>query len=68
MQVTVEPELAHGGAAIARVEGRVVFVEGAAPGETVGAVSASAPKPTAAPHVSMVGRDWGWLFPLAWSI
>ena len=35
MQVTVEPELAHGGAAIARVEGRVVFVEGAAPGETV---------------------------------
>ena len=35
MQVTVEPELAHGGAAIARVDGRVVFVEGAAPGETV---------------------------------
>lgn len=35
MRVTVEPELAHGGAAIARVEGRVVFVEGAAPGETV---------------------------------
>jgi 23S rRNA (uracil1939-C5)-methyltransferase len=35
VQVTVEPELAHGGAAIARVDGRVVFVEGAAPGETV---------------------------------
>ncbi len=34
MQVTVS-ELAHGGAAIARVDGRVVFVEGAAPGETV---------------------------------
>jgi 23S rRNA (uracil1939-C5)-methyltransferase len=35
VQLTVEPELAHGGAAIARVDGRVVFVEGAAPGETV---------------------------------
>jgi len=30
-------ELAHGGAAITRVEGRVVFVEGALPGETVAA-------------------------------
>jgi 23S rRNA (uracil1939-C5)-methyltransferase len=28
-------ELAHGGAALARVDGRVVFVEGAIPGETV---------------------------------
>jgi 23S rRNA (uracil1939-C5)-methyltransferase len=28
-------ELAHGGAAVARVDGRVVFVEGALPGETV---------------------------------
>jgi 23S rRNA (uracil1939-C5)-methyltransferase len=28
-------ELAHGGAAVTRVEGRVVFVEGALPGETV---------------------------------
>jgi len=27
--------LAHGGAALARIDGRVVFVEGAAPGETV---------------------------------
>ncbi|HYM49184.1 MAG TPA: class I SAM-dependent RNA methyltransferase [Candidatus Limnocylindrales bacterium] len=35
MQLTVEPELAHGGEAIARVDGRVIFVEGAAPGETV---------------------------------
>ena len=35
MQVTVEPKLAHGGAAIARVDGRIVFVEGALPGETV---------------------------------
>jgi 23S rRNA (uracil1939-C5)-methyltransferase len=35
VQLTVERELAHGGAAIARVDGRVVFVEGAAPGETV---------------------------------
>ncbi len=37
MEVTVG-ELAHGGAAVARVEGRVVFVEGAAPGEAVEAV------------------------------
>jgi 23S rRNA (uracil1939-C5)-methyltransferase len=28
-------ELAHGGAAVARVDGRIVFVEGAIPGETV---------------------------------
>jgi 23S rRNA (uracil1939-C5)-methyltransferase len=35
VQVTVDKELAHGGAAIARVDGRVVFVEGALPGETV---------------------------------
>ena len=34
MQLTVG-ELAHGGAALARVDGRVVFVEGAIPGETV---------------------------------
>jgi 23S rRNA (uracil1939-C5)-methyltransferase len=34
VQLTVG-ELAHGGAALARVEGRVVFVEGAIPGETV---------------------------------
>jgi 23S rRNA (uracil1939-C5)-methyltransferase len=34
VQLTVG-ELAHGGAAVARVEGRVVFVEGAIPGETV---------------------------------
>jgi len=34
VQVTVG-ELAHGGAALARVDGRVVFVEGAIPGETV---------------------------------
>lgn len=34
MELTVG-ELAHGGAAIARVDGRVVFVEGALPGETV---------------------------------
>ncbi len=34
MQLTVG-ELAHCGAALARVEGRIVFVEGAAPGETV---------------------------------
>ena len=35
MQLTVGEELAHGGAAVARVDGRVVFVEGALPGETV---------------------------------
>jgi 23S rRNA (uracil1939-C5)-methyltransferase len=34
VQLTVG-ELAHGGAALARVDGRVVFVEGAIPGETV---------------------------------
>lgn len=34
MQLTVG-ELAHGGAAVARIDGRVVFVEGALPGETV---------------------------------
>ena len=34
MRLTVG-ELAHGGAALARVDGRVVFVEGALPGETV---------------------------------
>ena len=34
MQLTVG-ELAHGGAAVARVDGRVVFVDGALPGETV---------------------------------
>ncbi|HVH65438.1 MAG TPA: class I SAM-dependent RNA methyltransferase [Candidatus Acidoferrum sp.] len=34
MELTVG-ELAHGGAAIARVDGRVVFVDGALPGETV---------------------------------
>ena len=34
MELTVG-ELAHGGAAVARVDGRVVFVEGALPGETV---------------------------------
>ncbi|HEY4845779.1 MAG TPA: class I SAM-dependent RNA methyltransferase [Candidatus Dormibacteraeota bacterium] len=34
MELTVG-ELAHGGAALARVDGRVVFVEGAIPGETV---------------------------------
>ena len=34
MRLTVG-ELAHGGAAVARVDGRVVFVEGAIPGETV---------------------------------
>jgi 23S rRNA (uracil1939-C5)-methyltransferase len=34
LEVTVG-ELAHGGAAVTRVEGRVVFVEGALPGETV---------------------------------
>ena len=34
MQLTVG-ELAHGGAAVARIDGRVVFVEGAIPGETV---------------------------------
>ena len=34
VQVTVG-ELAHGGAALARVDGRVIFVEGAIPGETV---------------------------------
>jgi 23S rRNA (uracil1939-C5)-methyltransferase len=34
VQITVG-ELAHGGAAVARVDGRVVFVEGAIPGETV---------------------------------
>ncbi len=34
MQLTVG-ELAHGGSALARVDGRVVFVEGAIPGETV---------------------------------
>src|SRR3981081_636089 len=34
MQLTVG-ELAHGGAALARVDGRVVFVEGGIPGETV---------------------------------
>jgi 23S rRNA (uracil1939-C5)-methyltransferase len=34
VQVTVG-ELAHGGAAVARIDGRVVFVEGAIPGETV---------------------------------
>ena len=34
MQLTVG-ELAHGGAALARVDGRIVFVEGAIPGETV---------------------------------
>jgi 23S rRNA (uracil1939-C5)-methyltransferase len=34
VEVTVG-ELAHGGAAVARVDGRVVFVEGAMPGETV---------------------------------
>ncbi len=28
-------ELAHGGAAVARIDGRIVFVEGALPGETV---------------------------------
>lgn len=35
MQLTVGEELAHGGAAVARIDGRVVFVEGALPGETV---------------------------------
>jgi len=35
VQLTVGEELAHGGAAVARVDGRVVFVEGALPGETV---------------------------------
>jgi len=34
VQLTVG-ELAHGGAAVARIDGRVVFVEGALPGETV---------------------------------
>ena len=34
MELTVG-ELAHGGAALARIDGRVVFVEGAIPGETV---------------------------------
>jgi 23S rRNA (uracil1939-C5)-methyltransferase len=34
VQLTVG-ELAHGGAAVARIDGRVVFVEGAIPGETV---------------------------------
>jgi 23S rRNA (uracil1939-C5)-methyltransferase len=34
VRVTVG-ELAHGGAAVARVDGRIVFVEGAIPGETV---------------------------------
>jgi 23S rRNA (uracil1939-C5)-methyltransferase len=34
VEVTVG-ELAHGGAAVARIDGRVVFVEGAIPGETV---------------------------------
>jgi len=34
VQLTVG-ELAHGGAALARIDGRVVFVEGAIPGETV---------------------------------
>jgi 23S rRNA (uracil1939-C5)-methyltransferase len=34
VQITVG-ELAHGGAAVARIDGRVVFVEGALPGETV---------------------------------
>jgi 23S rRNA (uracil1939-C5)-methyltransferase len=34
VQLTVG-ELAHGGGALARVDGRVVFVEGAIPGETV---------------------------------
>ena len=36
MQLTVG-ELAHGGAAVARIDGRIVFVEGALPGETVDA-------------------------------
>ncbi len=35
MQLTVGEELAQGGAPVARVDGRVVFVEGALPGETV---------------------------------
>ena len=34
MELTVG-ELAHGGAAVGRIDGRVVFVEGAIPGETV---------------------------------
>ena len=34
MELTVG-ELAHGGAAVARIDGRIVFVEGAIPGETV---------------------------------